>query len=157
MTPEYQSSARPILGLEAARRFRRISWSWLAILDILAIAGFVGFIHADLIFAPGQPIELPQSTQTTSRRVEAVLSVHGDLYLFDGQVFKVDNIVAGFRDYFERNPQSRDRATLLIKMDSKSPVSALLQLCEQAQDLGFVAVHVAEIPSKETVGDSSAF
>lgn len=138
------SPAKPLLGVEQARRYRRIGWSWLAILDFLAIAGFVGFIHADLIFAPGQPIELPESVSVESRRVEAVLSVHGEMLLFNGRVYRADRIDAGFAEYFEGKPNERGAATLLIKMDASASVSVLLELSDKAQVAGFSTVHVAK-------------
>lgn len=144
MSAEIDISIRPVLGVEAARRYKRLSWSWLAVLDLVIIGGFIGFIHADLIFAPGKSIELPQSSEAESRRVEAVLSVQGTLYLFDGRIFRREGIALGFSDYFKRNPRMRGVSTLLVKMDAQAPLNALLEVCEAAQGAGFQAVHIAE-------------
>ncbi|MGB0370238.1 MAG: ExbD/TolR family protein [Opitutales bacterium] len=150
MSSELQMSVRPVLGVEAARRYRKLGWSWLAILDFVVIGGLMGFVHSDLIFAPGQSIELPRSGNVESRRIEAVLTVSGDLYLFDGQVFRAENIEDGFKAFFEENEKLKGRSTILIKMDAQAPSRALLDVCEQAQTAGFAAVHVAENPEEET-------
>ena len=138
------SPAKPLLGVEQARRYKRVGWSWLAVLDFLAIAGFISLIHADLIFAPGQPIDLPESASIESRRVEAVLSVHGDMFLFNGRVYNSERIDAGFESFFDAKPAERGIATLLIKMDASASVSVLLNLSEKAQLAGFTTVHVAK-------------
>ena len=153
MSSELDIAIRPILGVEKARRFGKLSWSWLAILDFLVVAGFIGLIHADLIFAPGQSIELPSSDESQSRRIEAVLTVVGELYLFDGKIHRFADIEEGFQSFFSSNEKLKGEATLLIKMDANAALSALLKVCEEAQRSGFSAVHIAENPrAEESVG-----
>lgn len=134
-----------VLGLAEARRARRrkIAWDWVPFFDAVLVVMFCVFWHSDFVFLPGTPLDLPVSESADYQRIDAVISVLGDLYFFENEVFAetaLAGVLAGYTD------RSGDGLTLLVKIDQGRSAVSLIEIIDTAKDAGFGRVVIASEP-----------
>lgn len=138
--------------LDLQRRVMRpqIQFDFVPFLDLCVIALLFALLHSELVFAPGLAIDLPDSQhrQLDGQPVTSVLTLRPDMVLFDGARYRLGNLEAGFRRYFQNlEARKRDRRTvLLVKMDKQVGMQPFLSVCEIARAAGFDRVQIAALP-----------
>lgn len=121
-------------------------WSFIAVLDILLIAGIL-FIHQSrFVYGTGAEIELVRSNpgRFAVTAGTAVLTVRAyDLIFFDGQKVSLDRLPASLGAFAREHEGEK---ALLLKVDHSISLQTLFGLFEMAQGAGFDRVQIASEP-----------
>ena len=102
---------------------------------------------------PGVRVDLPSSgmQMQQSNLPVAVLTIgNRGMLFFDGGVFELNSIDRSFQKYIEELPVKD--VVLLVKTEGSMDLQLFLELCQMAQDAGFVQVQIAgeHLPNSES-------
>ena len=154
------AQSRPIngytepLGLMTQTKRPSISFDVVPVLDLLVIALLFSLLFTRFVMVPGVRVDLPSSgmQMQQSNLPVAVLTIgNRGMLFFDGGVFELNSIDRSFQKYIEELPVKD--VVLLVKTEGSMDLQLFLELCEMAQDAGFVQVQIAgkHLPNSESV------
>ena len=154
------AESRPIycytepLGLMTQAKRPPISFDLVPVLDLLLIALLFSLLFTRFVMVPGVRVDLPDSgmQMQQSNLPVAVLTIgNRGMLFFDGGVFQLNSIDQSFQKYMEKLPV--EDVVLLVKTEGSMDLQLFLELCEMAQDAGFLQVQIAgeHLPNSETV------
>jgi len=158
-TEENEGQSRPSqgytepLGLLAQLKRPPISFDSVPVLDLLVIALLFSLLFTRFVMVPGLRVDLPDSgmQMQPSNLPVAVLTIgNRGMLFFDGAVFELNSIDRSFQKYIEELP--RKDVVLLVKTEGSMDLQLFLELCQMAQDAGFVQVQIAgeHLPNSES-------
>jgi biopolymer transport protein ExbD len=141
------------LGLMAQLKRPPISFDMIPVLDILVIALLFSLLFTRFVMVPGVRVDLPDSgmQMQPSNLPVAVLTIgNRGMLFFDGAVFELNSIDTSFQNYIEELP-GKD-VVLLVKTEGSMDLQLFLELCQMAQNAGFVQVQIAgeHLPNSES-------
>ena len=132
------------LGLMAQAKRPPISFDMVPALDLLVIALLFSLLFTRFVMVPGVRVDLPDSgmQMQQSNLPVAVLTISNrGMLFFDGGVFELNSIDRSFKKYVEELPVKD--VVLLVKTEGSMDLQLFLELCEMAQDAGFLQVQIA--------------
>ena len=123
------------------------------VLDLLVIALLFSLLFTRFVMVPGVRVDLPSSSMQMqqSNLPVAVLTIgNRGMLFFDGGVFELNSIDRSFQKYIEELPVKD--VVLLVKTEGSMDLQLFLELCQMAQDAGFVQVQIAgeHLPNSES-------
>ena len=121
-----------------------ISFDLVPALDLLVIALLFSLLFTRFVMVPGVRVDLPDSGMQIqqSNLPVAVLTIgNRGMLFFDGGVFELNSIDRSFQKYVEELPVKD--VVLLVKTEGSMDLQLFLELCEMAQDAGFLQVQIA--------------
>ena len=141
------------LGLMAQLKRPPISFDMIPVLDLLVIALLFSLLFTRFVMIPGVRVDLPDSgmQMQPSNLPVAVLTIgNRGMLFFDGAVFEINSIDTSFQNYIEELP-GKD-VVLLVKTEGSMDLQLFLELCQMAQNAGFVQVQIAgeHLPNSES-------
>tara|TARA_E500000178_G_scaffold336448_1_gene374458 strand:+ start:712 stop:1254 length:543 start_codon:yes stop_codon:yes gene_type:complete len=141
------------LGLMAQLKRPSISFDMIPVLDLLVIALLFSLLFTRFVMVPGVRVDLPDSDMQmqASNLPVAVLTISNrGMLFFDGAVFELNSIDPSFQNYIEE--LSGEDVVLLVKTEGSMDLQLFLELCQMAQDAGFVQVQIAgeHLPNSES-------
>ena len=153
------AQSRPIhcytepLGLMTQTKRPPISFDLVPVLDLLVIALLFSLLFTRFVMMPGVRVNLPDSgmQMQQSNLPVAVLTIgNRGMLFFDGGVFELNSIDRIFQKYIVELP-AKD-VILLIKTEGSMDLQLFLELCQMAQNAGFVQVQIAgeHLPNSES-------
>ena len=153
------AQSRPIhcytepLGLMTRAKRPPISFDLVPALDLLVIALLFSLLFTRFVMVPGVRVDLPGSgiQMQQSNLPVAVLTIgNRGMLFFDGGVFELNSIDRSFQKYIEELP-AKD-VILLVKTEGSMDLQLFIELCQMAQNAGFVQVQIAgeHIPNSES-------
>ena len=156
---ENDAQSRPIhcytepLGLMTRVKRPPISFDLVPALDLLVIALLFSLLFTRFVMVPGVRVDLPDSgmQMQQSNLPVAVLTIgNRGMLFFDGGVFEINSIDRSFQKYVEELPVKD--VVLLVKTEGSMDLQLFLELCEMAQDAGFLQVQIAgeHLPNTES-------
>ena len=130
-----------------------ISFDLVPALDLLVIALLFSLLFTRFVMVPGVRVDLPDSgmQMQQSNLPVAVLTIgNRGMLFFDGGVFELNSIDRSFQKYIEELP-TKD-VILLVKTEGSMDLQLFLELCQMAQNAGFVQVQIASehLPNSES-------
>ena len=155
-----EAQRRPIhcytepLGLMTQAKRPPMNFDLVPVLDLLVIALLFSLLFTRFVMVPGVRVDLPDSgmQMQQSNLPVAVLTIgNRGMFFFDGGVFELNSIDRSFRKYIEELPYKD--VILLVKTEGSIDLQLFLELCEMAQDAGFLQVQIAgeHLPNSEPV------
>lgn len=141
------------LGLMTQAKRPPISFDLVPVLDLLVIALLFSLLFTRFVMVPGVRVDLPDSgmQMQQSNLPVAVLTIgNRGMLFFDGGVFELNSIDRSFQKYIEELPVKD--VVLLVKTEGSMDLQLFLELCEMAQDAGFLQVQIAgeHLPNSES-------
>ena len=141
------------LGLMAQLKRPPISFDMIPVLDLLVIALLFSLLFTRFVMLPGVRVDLPDSgmQMQPSNLPVAVLTIgNRGMLFFDGAVFELNSIDPSFQNYIEE--LSGKDVVLLVKTEGSMDLQLFLELCQMAQNAGFVQVQIAgeHLPNSES-------
>ena len=141
------------LGLMAQLKRPPISFDMIPVLDLLVIALLFSLLFTRFVMVPGVRVDLPDSgmQMQPSNLPVAVLTIgNRGMLFFDGAVFELNSIDPSFQNYIEE--LSGKDVVLLVKTEGSMDLQLFLELCQMAQNAGFVQVQIAgeHLPNSES-------
>ena len=131
-----------------------ISFDMIPVLDLLVIALLFSLLFTRFVMVPGLRVDLPDSDiqMQPSNLPVAVLTIgNRGMLFFDGAVFELNSIDPIFQNYIEE--LSGKDVILLVKTEGSMDLQLFLELCQMAQNAGFVQVQIAgaHLPNSESI------
>lgn len=116
----------------------------IPVLDLMVLGLLISMLFTRFVMLPGVRVDLPATDLRMQHNAAsvAVLTIGNDgMLFFDGSVYKHSSIEQAFRSHLEATEELN--AVLLVKAQAAMELQLFLDLCQMAQQAGFVQVQIA--------------
>ncbi len=124
----------------------------IPVLDLIVIALLMSLLFTRFVMLPGVRVDLPETDlrmQHNDAPVAVLTIGNKGMMYFDGSVYEQSSIAKAFREHIE---QSEGEAhVLLVKAQATMELQLFLELCQMAQEAGFVQVQIAGAKAEEVL------
>lgn len=128
----------------------KVGFDVIAVLDLMVIALLVGLLFTRFVILPGVRVDLPKTELRMPQNLPdvAVLTIGNQgMLFFAGGVYEIDSIERAFNRYMAAREDSD--AVVLIKAQASINLQMFLDLCQMAQNAGFVQVQISGQKTEE--------
>lgn len=134
-------------GLKQHLKPPKMKFDFVPVLDLLILALLISLLFTRYLMLPGVRVDLPKtelSVQQDASRVAILTIASSGMLFFAGSVYEQDSIGPAFQQYFEVGRSKSP--VLLVKVGASMDIQQFLDLCQMAQNAGFVEVQIAADP-----------
>jgi len=150
--PEAAGGFTTSLGLHSQLKRPEIKLDYIPVLDLIVIALLMSLLFTRFVTLPGVRVDLPATDlrMQYSAAPVAVLTIgEKGMLFFDGSVYELGTIERAFRRHIEK--AGSKEVVLLVKAQASMELQLFLDLCQMAQQAGFVQIQIAGEKVEETL------
>ena len=131
-------------GLLAHVKRPRVRFDVVPVLDLMMLALLISLLFTRFVMLPGVRVALPATDLRMQHDASAVAVLtigNQGMLFFDGTVYKLGSIERAFRSHIKA--AGAEDCILLVKAQAAMELQLFLDLCQMAQEAGFVQVQIA--------------